>query len=840
GVLKAAVISLQAGGVNSEIILGGPVYADLAANFVSSGQGRISNGLNNTVYSPLLNLNSANGDITVRSASSIINLTSSANVSIANSNSDLILNPTSPNLASLTLSNDRAITITAAIDTSSAAQAGNIIVLAGGNLSSNNLSANGLNGGKIILTSGGALNSGNISSTGLNSGGALILTAGSSLTAAGLNAGATNQGGNILVTGANSVNIGNLSSEGNNGGEITLLSFGNLQLGTVSNNSLINAAPINISAGTSIIAGDIKADGINHAGNITVNAGLSVSLANISASGNSAGKVTINGSGTVTSGNISANGNQGYISVSTAGDTTLGDLSAAAIFGNQNAGRIFVGTFSNLSLSKINASAAGTGNGGLAVLSAAGSLNAQCADLTAVNGNGGLILLSANGIVVSGNNGNGSSIDVSSNSADAGAILVSNSSSNDFIIGAGVGTNRISGNLLANGGMNGGLVGIVSAPHTRLLAATEIRADGQSGKGGQVTLVSNGNFMRSTIDGLISARNNADDSGAISFITPLCTALLLEGSGTVHAGNVVDVGNLIANPITVSVALIGNKVLATPCPDCFPKPPNPQPTEQKLSSKTFSFDLSSIAAALRGAGLGLTERVPTDTLNRSFGPSEKSKNSEEKPGANAPVLTGGLLLQGEIDIAESIISRALANGVLLEQGSLISNLAPANSRDDKLNSFTFQKGIVILAPINELKIQIGELDLRIAAGSIVLLNGDGDSTSILNLYDKHNAAVFLDAENEKLILPPGHQFVLVHKEKSVQSPAKIAYRNQQKTVIKNNLVYSSEFSLASAFSNISLLRSLLSGGARNRDLSHRILKTAAAMSFVKAQKPFKN
>lgn len=132
---------------------------------------------------------------------------------------------------------------------------------------------------------------------------------------------------------------------------------------------------------------------------------------------------------------------------------------------------------------------------------------------------------------------------------------------------------------------------------------------------------------------------------------------------------------------------------------------------------------------------------------------------------------------------------------------------------------------------------IGSLDLRVGAGSVVLIMGSNGSTSILNLHDEHTS-VMLGQGDEKLILPPGQQVIVTNEAVSEQKMKRIAYRNLRRTSMNGNTVYTAEYSLPSAFSNVALLKSLLSGGSSDRNLAGKILKTAAAMNHIRPQQPF--
>ena len=774
GAISAPIVGLQAGGVNSNIVVSAPISAALSLNLAASGSGNITDSPQAFwLNSPSMSLTAPQGNIDLRTIAQTINFTSTGNVALTNIGSNLVVTQGNSNLNSLYLTNDRNLLLTSDVNSSQVGgTAGNITIRAGGSLTLGNLQANGA-----------------------TKAGAIILSAGTNLTASDILANGNN--GSVSVTAGFDLTVSNIVSSGGTAGTIAL------------------------SAGTNLIASNILAQGNN--GSIFLTAGLNLTTSNLSSSGS----------------------NSGAIFARSGLALSLGDVIANSSSPGSTRGSVVLLSGTNLNAGILNSSGTGGANGASLLALAGGTFTASYADSSSDTGNGGTIILSGAELTFTGNNLSGASVDVSSTAGNGGTAVLFSITHTPFIIGSATGTNRLAGNINASGGLNGGTLGILSAPETSLRNGFSVQANGGTGNGGNIGFASIGNFMKMTIDGLVSATNAADKSGSIYFSTPECTALTLTGTGTVHAGDVVNVGNLVANPITISVQTIGNRVLATPCPTCFPAPPSPTPTV--ISGRAeFRVDTNFLAKIDQGLNIGLSTRVPTDTLNRDISEVGDANNKNENRAAVSGAFNGGAMLKGEIIFDQATIRDLLTNGLNVANvneanADSTNNSATSNlSNDSKAKSLVFQKGTLLLAPTNDISVRIGSLDLEIAAGSVVLLIGSGGNIAVLNLHDEHASSVVLSSGVDKLTLPPGREFLITANTRgfSANKIQQIAHRNLQRSQISNQLLYSAEFSLSSAFNNVGLLRTVLSASGPNQALAAKVLKTAAAINTVKPQQSF--
>lgn len=276
-----------------------------------SGNGSIATAAG-VLFGPNISLSAVNGDINALTSSRNISFATSGNVTINNFGYDLSVSTSSPQLASLTVTNDGSILATTDLNTSptSGNGSGGLIFLssANGSIGTQNLSADGSGAGQsagvVVLLAPGSIAANAITANGTNgaeSGKIIAFTAGQ-LFATYLSATADTQSGGTIAVGADNVKLTDFNSNGNSidvssnagpGGAIGI--FTSAQKGlSVGSSQLTNS-----------VVGNIAADGATDGGMINIFGGSGITvadLASISANGGSGkgGDILISSNGSPT------------------------------------------------------------------------------------------------------------------------------------------------------------------------------------------------------------------------------------------------------------------------------------------------------------------------------------------------------------------------------------------------------------------------------------------------------------------------------------------------------------------------------------------------------------
>ncbi|MBX9722598.1 MAG: hypothetical protein K2X81_14465, partial [Candidatus Obscuribacterales bacterium] len=340
------------------------------------------------------------------------------------------------------------------------------------------------------------------------------------------------------------------------------------------------------------------------------------------------------------------------------------------------------------------------------------------------------------------------------------------------------------------------------------------------------------------VDGLLQAKNNADNNGMVQFTTGLCYTLTLSGTGTIHGGQGVNASNFISDKINIAPTLhISNALAANPCPSCFP-PPTPETVATSTPlrggiSFTFPADL------LLGSTLGLAERVPTDVMNiRIRTANSNSKSSESYPGQSD--LLGEAIITNWGATNSSVNSQSKTNSQF--QAPTIAQLQAMGLSVNTGNNgiLNLSKGVLLVAPEQSSTTVHTEYgDVFVKPGAVALIVADRGNVAVYDIHDFHSNDVSLQFGQKSIPLEAGLFAVFTRQNTAnmddVFTGKRIAYR-QAAPIGKSNgaNIFSAEFSLVSAFAEVGVLRQLLTTkNVGEKILAERLMKTATIRNLIR-------
>lgn len=516
------------------------VYANSVATIKAGSSSPIAGDitLNNTVFSPLIQLTNAAGSIggsglldgsTVfaTSNSGLMNLNALATTVTAQTSGNVTINTFSPTLnftsanggsgsvftvtgnsniavGAVTISGAEVSMTTTGDITANAsatfAATGSLNLVAGGNVSlpgtvntGGGLNSNGAN----ISMTGYGISTGAIFSNGLGAGqgGSISLTATNAnvVTGAGDNIQSTgSSGGNITISAANGISIGVLGNLGNLITTANTLAGGNVTLttGSSTNSATILTGNITTSGGTSNVA---NGGSVVIADNGSVSSTLSVGNIQTSVAG-----------GTNTGG--------GTVNVTSSGTLVTGSITTSAVYGGS---QYLSSTGGTINTGALNANGS-TGQGGsISLIATNGGVSTLANSISSTGQSGGdVTIVSTAGINVTP--GSGIAIDTAGSAGSGGnVILTTGLSSNSVAL--------TTGSITTTGTTNGGLVMLVNSESSTAITALTVGtittdASGANGHAGPVALVATGEIIET---GNISAQalTGASSMGGSLFIS---------------------------------------------------------------------------------------------------------------------------------------------------------------------------------------------------------------------------------------------------------------------------------------------------------------------------------
>ena len=171
-------------------------------------------------------------------------------------------------------------------------------------------------------------------------------------------------------------------------------------------------------------------------------------------------------------------------------------------------------------------------------------------------------------------------------------------------------------------------------------------------------------------------------------------------------------------------------------------------------------------------------------------------------------------------------ARRLLTGFIKESASLPGSL--------QLN-----RGSLLLAPSKLTVVHTPFGEVKVDAGSVVLLMAHARGISVFNFDDLHRSAVELRVRDQKLALAPGrHATIGTESNFAELNPAQsIPHRNLRSIEHNGKVIFESEFSLPVAFEKVRAISKIL--GSKNpqaRKMASHMIKTAAVLTQIKQAK----
>ncbi|MBX9723606.1 MAG: hypothetical protein K2X81_19535, partial [Candidatus Obscuribacterales bacterium] len=384
------------------------------------------------------------------------------------------------------------------------------------------------------------------------------------------------------------------------------------------------------------------------------------------------------------------------------------------------------------------------------------------------------------------------------------------------------------GSILESGGKDGG--GTLKLTGDTGITANFIDTSASPfGDAGTVTLTSNGPIV---VNSMLS-QTIFGKGGTLNVQAPSFTAK-----------GIVDFSSFVGptgttNINSPSVTLFAPIVLTHLVPAVPTSPTSSSITPTSLALVTLGAEVVATLSEVGTAVQAGSARV-FDTAKSFLLPSLPSLAEQDESRVS---LSGGIsevtMLSNECIVFDPA---KLSNASMMQMQSLGVSL----SRGADGNTFSFDKGNVVLRPSSDLVINAGDVKITVGAGTTVLLMKVGNDVVVCDLHDAHTGDVSVSAGRYSIKLTPGEQFLVTSNQTesfdSINPNQKVAYRNLSKHQLGNGKTgYLSEVSIVSALGAISAMQKLSkSSDPSDRRALAQMMKNAAIKSMMQNYKgPFK-
>ncbi len=577
--------------------------------------------------------------------------------------------------------------------------------------------------------------------------------------------------------------------------------------------------------GSSISANKIKIFG--DASNHTVDIRVSQINGSINILNNPISTFIQNSQGNLTLGTLSLQQNGARSSTLTVnalnGDLILGKINSDYAGSSQNSSTISLYSSANILFNDFTSAKGigGAAGGTINVQAPQGSISLAATASSAFDSSGssgGNIFILARTLQINSTNVGGSSFQANGSSASGGHIQIYSTATPALTIGQSGGVNNIAGGINSNG-VSGGTVKIFSQG-LNITATGVISADGAAGSGGLIGIYGS---LPLTVNnnGSITASNATNNSGAVGFNSAPQSNVIINGTGSIHGGGFVSLGNLqdsnllplspvyfaptqILSQGGISLSqgsAVGNVIIVG-----LPTPPRasaPVQTTDVPKLTPISFSLPEIPVN------GLTQ---TDKIRISFTTNVSN------------------------DSKYSLESRVLSTLAQLRSASSLSNEHNNQIYRTGQNNIELLSGRILLTPDEDMIVNTSVGSISIKAGAVVLLNVSNGSLAVYDLIDTRLGHVKVSSANTSTIMAPGSVLYLSkNKAATIKSLNQEAFplRNVMRSETGALVAHSAEFSIASAISKIDILRkAFLSNSATDKQLLNKICKGAAVLSLL--------
>lgn len=624
------------------------------------------------------------------------------------------------------------------------------------------------------------------------------------------------------------------------------------------------------------------------------------------------------GSGPTSAGNGGTGGQGGNINISASSFTAsslfspitaaggqggMGGNSGGGSSGNGGHGGSISITATSSSISVHDGFLATGGNGGNlgsgAFISGSGGIGGSI-NLNAISS----IAVSANGINAAGGNsvgtdnqgngGNGGTLTISANSfqldgnitaaggtpgigflpatrGDGGTVDISDTSASVLNIGSISGLNYVSGQILASG-ENGGTLDISNASSVNIITGGIISAtNGDSnGTGGliQFANTTSGGAVTVANNGTIEVSQSGISSGIVGFNGGTSGAITITGSGTITAGQFVNVGNLnsttlaiqapytTVNPFTGTYTAgnysITQGTISGTLQVSNSTTPTPTPTPSSSTSSVVTMGLtpqqilfydlsylSLLASQQQQASTLLYEqigtRIPTDYT----------------PYTTYPMQPQLYPLHGNISVNK--ISSSMPGQALFAGSEFNANELTALSRagivfgPQSTNNFLdLIKGFVLFTPNQNIQVQTREGMVYIPKGTAAWVVETGNDCAIYDLHDNiHTGSIKVIINKKPFTLAPGKQLLLtrnISADFSELNPNNnLGYRNVRATDLGDGIkAFVCDFSINHSLTRIQVMPHLISSkNPAQKKIVNNLYKNAAIVADLNGYPDYK-
>jgi hypothetical protein len=265
------------------------------------------------------------------------------------------------------------------------------------------------------------------------------------------------------------------------------------------------------------------------------------------------------------------------------------------------------------------------------------------------------------------------------------------------------------------------------------------------------------------------------------------------------------------------------------------------------STDTGSRDRRTDSTGLHKASVGVaTLGIYNKVDQLRMDPFTAALINKSAVGADSPFGTQDFASEraglANIDIAENFAASLIrADRFNLEQLSGIDQdgiVIGSNCHD---NVIDLSKGNAIFAPHKDILVLTDLAEISIKAGSLVcVFKPEPGVVAVYDLHDSGSKKITIKTKDEILSLLPGKEIILSNRSKAeaefekINPAHKIAYRKlEQRDLPSGTKVYSTEFSIPSAFLYVKPLREiLLSDNKEDRKIADHLLKNFVILEDV--------
>ena len=451
---------------------------------------------------------------------------------------------------------------------------------------------------------------------------------------------------------------------------------------------------------------------------------------------------------------------------------------------------------------------------------------------------GGTIKLLAQHININGVNSNSASLDVSSSSANGGAISVNSLASVSFFVDSCKGCYGTFGSITAAGAINGGTVNISAQEGFSIASTLGIFATGGTGAGGVVELLGQpGKTLNVNNNGSIKAK-------IIGFNSFAGGGVALSGTGDTTASSYIAMGNLNSqtvyplnpytppfnNPFSFAGFSATQANLSSPIVVSLS---SAQPSLKTKSSESAAAPALPAAFLLSPESVSSVPTTSIDVDNLNIIPNTTIVPTDQTPMSRLATVRIGLDQRRARNSAlDDSIQAAVATSadvnVLHGQGVIGETLASG--------AVKIAKGNVLFVAHENLSIETPCGQILLHQGNVLLLMVAGDQIDAFDLHDDPAQKPSLVAGQSTIQFSIGQEIVASRSSYAGMNP-KIAFRAEQ-LLFKNGSteVHCAQFSLPSAIFAVKPLHELQrSGQGEQRRVLQKLVKNAAVMAVLGAR-----